>query len=248
MSPDSTKRRLTRWTRSQDIVHVLVWFWGSNRKTVRSDNSSLKTKVGARRLLLLTTTFGLMFFPIAELRTSLEEHQSALELIMTKYREQVFRLLMASKKDDPAIVSQLKEQHTTVSGTHHHFLHSTWKFLVIVYDISSHIILQEMQAHIDKINEMASVMKAAIEVDEGRLCEDEERIKQLEVKANRHFLLSSAWFKGHLSKISASENSFTSNWTRTGFTSSGKQTIVNGEAFGAASKKTTILNNSWPRF
>lgn len=47
-----------------------------------------------------------------------------------------------------------------------------------------------MQAHIDKINEMASVMKKAIEVDEGRLCEDEERIKQLEVKANAHFLLS----------------------------------------------------------
>lgn len=40
-----------------------------------------------------------------------------------------------------------------------------------------------MQAHIDKINEMASVMKKAIEVDDGRLCEDEERIKQLEVKA-----------------------------------------------------------------
>ena len=53
-----------------------------------------------------------------ELRTSLEEHQSALELIMTKYREQVFRLLMASKKDDPAIVTQLKEQHTTVRRTH----------------------------------------------------------------------------------------------------------------------------------
>lgn len=66
-----------------------------------------------------------------------------------------------------------------------------------------------MQAHIDKINEMASVMKKAIEVDEGRLCEDEERIKQLEVKANGHFLLSSAGFKGHLSKISASESSFT---------------------------------------
>lgn len=54
----------------------------------------------------------------AELRTSLEEHQSAIELIMTKYREQVFRLLMASKKDDPAIVTQLKEQHTTVSDQH----------------------------------------------------------------------------------------------------------------------------------
>ncbi len=41
-----------------------------------------------------------------------------------------------------------------------------------------------MQAHIDKINEMASVMKKAIEVDEGRTCKDEERIKQLEVKEN----------------------------------------------------------------
>lgn len=38
-----------------------------------------------------------------------------------------------------------------------------------------------MQAHIDKINEMATVMKKAIEVDEGRVCEDEERIQQLEV-------------------------------------------------------------------
>ncbi|XP_061817266.1 FGFR1 oncogene partner 2 homolog isoform X1 [Nerophis lumbriciformis] len=88
-----------------------------------------------------------------ELRTSLEEHQSALALIMTKYREQVFRLLMARKKDDPTIVSQLKEKHTT-----------------------------EMQAHIDKINEMASVMRKAIEVDEGRTCEDEERIQQLELE------------------------------------------------------------------
>lgn len=49
------------------------------------------------------------------MRTSLEEHQSALELIMSKYREQVFRLLMASKRDDPGIVTQLKEQHTNVS-------------------------------------------------------------------------------------------------------------------------------------
>ncbi|XP_077091332.1 FGFR1 oncogene partner 2 homolog isoform X2 [Siphateles boraxobius] len=88
-----------------------------------------------------------------ELRTSLEEHQSALELIMTKYREQVFRLLMTSKRDDPAIVTKLREQHTN-----------------------------EMQAHIEKINEMATVMRKAIEVDEGRLCEDEERIKRLQLE------------------------------------------------------------------
>lgn len=41
-----------------------------------------------------------------------------------------------------------------------------------------------MQAHIDKINEMATVMRKAIEVDEGRTCEEEERIKQLEVREN----------------------------------------------------------------
>lgn len=65
-------------------------------------------------LIRVNRTKHVLVFP-AELRTSLEEHQSALELIMTKYREQVFRLLMASKRDDPAIVTQLKEQHTTVS-------------------------------------------------------------------------------------------------------------------------------------
>lgn len=51
---------------------------------------------------------------LVELRTSLEEHQSALELIMSKYREQMFRLLMASKKDDPGIIMKLKEQHSKV--------------------------------------------------------------------------------------------------------------------------------------
>lgn len=65
------------------------------------------------------------------------------------------------------------------------------RFVFIVCDVC---FPQEMQAHIDKINEMASVMKKAIEVDEGRLCEDEERIKQLEVKANGPFLLSSSGF------------------------------------------------------
>lgn len=47
-----------------------------------------------------------------------------------------------------------------------------------------------MQAHIDKINEMATVMKKAIEVDEGRTCEDEERIKQLEVEHILHICIT----------------------------------------------------------
>ncbi|XP_078075678.1 FGFR1 oncogene partner 2 homolog isoform X2 [Mustelus asterias] len=86
-----------------------------------------------------------------ELRTSLEEHQSALELIMSKYREQMFRLLMASKKDDPTMITKLKEQHS-----------------------------KELQVHVDKINEMATVMRKAIELDEQRLFKEQERIVQLE--------------------------------------------------------------------
>ncbi|KAF5912573.1 hypothetical protein HPG69_004245 [Diceros bicornis minor] len=86
-----------------------------------------------------------------ELRTSLEEHQSALELIMSKYREQMFRLLMASKKDDPGIIMKLKEQHS-----------------------------KELQAHVDQITEMAAVMRKAIEIDEQQGCKEQERILQLE--------------------------------------------------------------------
>ncbi|XP_060695599.1 FGFR1 oncogene partner 2 homolog isoform X1 [Hemiscyllium ocellatum] len=88
-----------------------------------------------------------------ELRTSLEEHQSALELIMSKYREQMFRLLMTSKKDDLMMITKLKEQHS-----------------------------KELQVHVDKINEMATVMRKAIEIDEQRLFKEQERIVQLEVK------------------------------------------------------------------
>lgn len=123
-----------------------------------------------------------------ELRSSLEEHQSALELIMSKYREQVFRLLMASKREDPTIVTQLREQHTNVSPlpTCAHtikivnslcYLHAKYNSVLLF-----NVFVQEMQAHIEKINEMATVMRKAIEVDEGRLCEDEERIKRLEVR------------------------------------------------------------------
>ncbi|XP_068133701.1 FGFR1 oncogene partner 2 isoform X2 [Hyperolius riggenbachi] len=86
-----------------------------------------------------------------ELRTSLEEHQSALELIMSKYREQMFRLLMASKKDDPSVITKLKEQHS-----------------------------KELQTHIDKITEMTAIMRKAIEIDEQCGSQEYDRILKLE--------------------------------------------------------------------
>ncbi|KAM7116878.1 FGFR1 oncogene partner 2 isoform 1-T1 [Molossus nigricans] len=137
-----------------------------------------------------------------ELRTSLEEHQSALELIMSKYREQMFRLLMASKKDDPGIIMKLKEQHskaTPVKGLRTadleidmvHRNNSEGFFL----DASRHIHeapqhglerrrleanQNELQAHVDQITEMAAVMRKAIEIDEQQGCKEQERIFQLE--------------------------------------------------------------------
>ena len=39
-----------------------------------------------------------------DLRMSLEEHQSALELIMSKYREQIFKLVMANQLDKSKMV------------------------------------------------------------------------------------------------------------------------------------------------
>ncbi|KAM9311237.1 FGFR1 oncogene partner 2 [Gastrophryne carolinensis] len=86
-----------------------------------------------------------------ELRTSLEEHQSALELIMSKYREQMFRMLMASKKDDPGILIKLKEQHS-----------------------------KDLQTHVEKITEMTAVMKRAIEIDEQNGNQEQDRILKLE--------------------------------------------------------------------
>ncbi|CAH2278442.1 FGFR1 oncogene partner 2 isoform X2 [Pelobates cultripes] len=86
-----------------------------------------------------------------ELRTSLEEHQSALELIMSKYREQMFCLLMASKKDDPGIVMKLKEQHS-----------------------------KDLQTHVEKIHEMTAVIKCAIEIDNQEGNMEYDRILKLE--------------------------------------------------------------------
>ncbi|XP_041535933.1 FGFR1 oncogene partner 2 isoform X1 [Microtus oregoni] len=124
-----------------------------------------------------------------ELRTSLEEHQSALELIMSKYREQMFRLLMASKKDDPGIIMKLKEQHSKIDMVHRN--HCGGVFL----DASQHILeapqrglerrhleadQNELEAHVDQIAEMAAVMRKAIEIDEQQGCKEQERIFQLE--------------------------------------------------------------------
>lgn len=48
------------------------------------------------------------------------------------------------------------------------------------------LFLQELQAHVDQITEMAAVMRKAIEIDEQQGCKEQERIFQLEVSFKLH--------------------------------------------------------------
>ncbi|KAB1278990.1 FGFR1 oncogene partner 2 [Camelus dromedarius] len=112
-----------------------------------------------------------------ELCTSLEEH-GCLGTYNDKYREQMFRLLMASKKDDPGIIMKLKEQHSKIDMVHPN--NSEGFFL----DAPQHGLERrhleanrnELQAHVDQITEMAAVMRKAIETDEQQGCKKQERI------------------------------------------------------------------------
>ncbi|XP_051890638.1 suppressor of IKBKE 1-like [Pristis pectinata] len=87
-----------------------------------------------------------------ELWLSLEEHRYALELIMSKYRKQMLRLL-ATKKPDSTPITNLYQEHS-----------------------------QELQTHVEQICGMASVMRKAIQMDDPEYCQIQEKIAQLELE------------------------------------------------------------------
>ncbi|XP_063306504.1 suppressor of IKBKE 1 [Pelobates fuscus] len=96
-----------------------------------------------------------------ELWLSLEEHQYALELIMSKYRRQMLQLI-ANKKPAPAEpVLEAHENYAT-----------------------------EIEGQINRICTMGEVMKKAVQVDEDHVYNIQERLAQLEVenKALREIL------------------------------------------------------------
>ncbi|CAN0192690.1 FGFR1 oncogene partner 2 [Lethenteron reissneri] len=88
-----------------------------------------------------------------ELRVALEEHQSALELIMGKYREQMVSLLSSNKTEENKVVLTLKEIHC-----------------------------KELQAQVEKVCEMAAVMKKAINADDAEVIREQEKMAQLELE------------------------------------------------------------------
>lgn len=96
----------------------------------------------------------------SELQATLEEHQSALELIMQKYREHTVKLLQSNRLERALQEKESANKDPSVCQL------------------------------MDKIDEMAGVMQKAIEVDEVSGCVDKERLSQLELenKALREML------------------------------------------------------------
>ncbi|NXP40315.1 SIKE1 protein, partial [Leiothrix lutea] len=88
-----------------------------------------------------------------ELWVSLEEHQDALELIMSKYRKQMLQLLEGRKREDTEPVLKV---HQANSG--------------------------EIESQIDRICEMGAVMRKAVQVDDEQFFKVQEKLAQLELE------------------------------------------------------------------
>ncbi|XP_056367464.1 suppressor of IKBKE 1 [Oenanthe melanoleuca] len=88
-----------------------------------------------------------------ELWVSLEEHQDALELIMSKYRKQMLQLLEGRKREEAEPVLKV---HQANSG--------------------------EIESQIDRICEMGEVMRKAAQVDDEQFFKVQEKLAQLELE------------------------------------------------------------------
>lgn len=62
----------------------------------------------------VTDIIAQMFAFLLELWVSLEEHQDALELIMSKYRKQMLQLMIAKKAVDTEPVLKAHQSHSAV--------------------------------------------------------------------------------------------------------------------------------------
>ncbi|XP_052586973.1 suppressor of IKBKE 1 isoform X2 [Peromyscus californicus insignis] len=99
----------------------------------------------------VTDIIAQMFAFLLELWVSLEEHQDALELIMSKYRKQMLQLMVAKKAVDTEPVLKAHQSHSA-----------------------------EIESQIDRICEMGEVMRKAVQVDDNQFCKIQEKLAQLE--------------------------------------------------------------------
>ncbi|NWS42747.1 SIKE1 protein, partial [Probosciger aterrimus] len=88
-----------------------------------------------------------------ELWISLEEHQDALELIMSKYRKQMLQLLQGRKSEDAEPALNVHQANSL-----------------------------EIESQIDRICEMGEVMRKAVQVDDDQFFKVQEKLAQLELE------------------------------------------------------------------
>ncbi|XP_010011483.1 PREDICTED: suppressor of IKBKE 1, partial [Nestor notabilis] len=88
-----------------------------------------------------------------ELWISLEEHQDALELIMSKYRKQMLQLLQGRKSEDAEPALNVHQANSL-----------------------------EIESQIDRICEMGEVMRKAVQVDDDQFFRVQEKLAQLELE------------------------------------------------------------------
>ncbi|XP_043939756.1 suppressor of IKBKE 1 [Protopterus annectens] len=88
-----------------------------------------------------------------DLWLSLEEHQYALELIMSKYRKQMMQLMMAKKKLHAETVLKVHRDHS-----------------------------EEIRSTVDRICEMGGVMRKAIHMDDEKSLQIQQKLAQLELE------------------------------------------------------------------
>ncbi|NXG38009.1 SIKE1 protein, partial [Dromaius novaehollandiae] len=88
-----------------------------------------------------------------ELWISLEEHQDALELIMSKYRKQMLQLLQGRKAEEAEPVFKVHQANCL-----------------------------EIESQIDRIFEMGEVMRKAVQVDDDQFFKVQEKLAQLELE------------------------------------------------------------------
>ncbi|NXG43602.1 SIKE1 protein, partial [Psilopogon haemacephalus] len=88
-----------------------------------------------------------------ELWISLEEHQDALELIMSKYRKQMLQLLQGRKGEDAEPALKIHQANSL-----------------------------EIESQIDRICEMGEVMRKAVQVDDDQYFKVQEKLAQLELE------------------------------------------------------------------
>uniref|UniRef100_H3BGK6 Suppressor of IKBKE 1 n=1 Tax=Latimeria chalumnae TaxID=7897 RepID=H3BGK6_LATCH len=112
------------------------------------------THVGVNIFLLKEESeVGKSLFSSTELWLSLEEHQYALELIMSKYRRQMLQLMMAKKKIETDSVLEMQQEHS-----------------------------KEIPSKLDRICEMGEVMRVAVHLDDQQFLNLQEKLAQLELE------------------------------------------------------------------